>query len=49
MDDLNSKNLTAQTIDLDYRHKAFVKVKPQSVTKQTTLKGGETKWVKMEI
>ena len=47
--DLNSKNLTAQTIDLDYRHKAFVKVRPQSVTNQTTLKGGETKWVKMEI
>ena len=49
LSDLNRKNLTAQIIDLDYRHKAFVKVKPQSGAKQATMKGGEKKWGKMEI
>jgi cell division protein FtsQ len=49
MEDLTSKNLIAQTIDLNYRHKAFVKAQPQSGTKQATLKGGERKWGKMEI
>ena len=34
MEDLKSKHLIPQTIDLDYRHKAFVKAKPQSGTKQ---------------
>ena len=49
MEDLTSKNLAAQIIDLDYRHKAFVKVKPQSGRLQATMKGGEIKWDKMEI
>jgi len=34
MEDLKSKYLIPQTIDLDYRHKAFVKAKPQSRTKK---------------
>jgi cell division septal protein FtsQ len=35
MDDLNNKNLTAQKIDLNYQHKAFVKIKESSKTKQS--------------
>ena len=35
MDDLNKKNLTAQKIDLNYQHKAFVKIKESSKPKKS--------------
>lgn len=35
MDDLNNKNLTAQKIDLNYQHKAFVKIKESSKPKKS--------------
>ena len=35
MDDLNNKSLTAQKIDLNYQHKAFVRIKEPSKTKKS--------------
>jgi cell division septal protein FtsQ len=35
MDDLNNKNLAAQKIDLNYQHKAFVKIKESSKPKNS--------------
>lgn len=35
MEDLNKKNLTAQKIDLNYQHKAFVKIKESSKPKKS--------------
>ena len=49
LNDLEKKNLTAQTIDLSHRKKAFVKITPHLPSIETFKKGGETQWGKMEI
>ena len=49
MDDLKRKDLIPQTIDLNYKHKAFVKIKPQHKENESIMKGGEKQWEKMEI
>ena len=49
MEDLKRKDLIPQTIDLNYRWRAFVKTKPPNKEFKSIKKGGEKQWVKMEI
>ena len=49
LDDFERKNLIPENIDLNYRHKAFVKLKPQQKNSNPLAKGGEQQWGKMEI
>jgi cell division protein FtsQ len=49
LDDLEQKDLIPQVINLNYRHKAFIKIKPQYEKVKSTKKGGEKQWEKMGI
>jgi cell division protein FtsQ len=49
LDDFKRKNLIPENIDLNYRHKAFIKLKPQKRKNKPLKKGGEQLWEKMEI
>jgi cell division protein FtsQ len=49
LDDFKRKNLIPENIDLNYRHKAFIKLKPHKRKNKPLKKGGEQQWGKMEI
>lgn len=49
LDDFKRKNLIPENIDLNYRHKAFIKLKPDTQKSKPRKKGGEQQWGKMEI
>ena len=49
LDDFKQKNLIPENIDLNYRHKAFIKFKPHTSNNKPRKKGGEQQWGKMEI
>jgi len=49
LDDFKRKNLIPENIDLNYRHKAFIKLKPHTQKSKPRKKGGEQQWGKMEI
>jgi len=49
LDDFRLKNLIPENIDLNYRHKAFIKLKPHKKKHKPRKKGGEQQWGKMEI
>ena len=49
LDDFKRKNLIPENIDLNYRHKAFIKLKPHTKKNKPRKKGGEQLWEKMEI
>jgi len=49
LDDFKRKNCIPENIDLNYRHKAFIKLKPHTNKNKPRTKGGEKQWGKMEI
>jgi cell division protein FtsQ len=49
LEDFKRKNLIPENIDLNYRHKAFIKFKPHTRKSKPRKKGGEQQWEKMEI
>ncbi len=49
VDDLKNRNLVPKTIDLTYRHKAFIKLNPSNSNRKAISSGGEQPWEKMEI
>ena len=49
LDEFKRKDLIPENIDLNYRHKAFIKLKPHTKKNKSHNKGGEQLWEKMEI
>ena len=49
LNDFRQKDLIPENIDLNYRHKAFIKLKPNNKKHKPRKKGGEQQWGKMEI
>lgn len=49
LEDLKSRGLVPQAIDLTYHHKAFIKLSPDNPNYKAIRNGGEKPWGKMEI